>query len=55
MRRGRYDLEEYVVHQGMVAEDVFPGINLTNFFRDFGLEDLFGDQSVLCQAMDVVL
>ena len=43
VRRRRYDLEGYVVHQGTVTEDVFPGINLTSFFRDFGLEDVFGD------------
>jgi len=38
-----YDMERYAVHQGMVTEDVFLGINLTSFFRDFGLEDVFGN------------
>lgn len=41
VQRRRYDLEGYVVHQGMVTEDVSPSINLTSFFRDFGLEDVF--------------
>jgi len=42
-KRQAYDMRGTMQHQNMVMEDVFPGMDLGSFFREFGLEDIFGD------------
>jgi len=42
-KRRHYDMQGYAGRQGVVMEDVFPGMDLRSFFREFGLEDIFGD------------
>lgn len=42
-KRKRYDMQGYAGRQAVVMDDVFPGTDLGSFFREFGLEDIFGD------------
>jgi len=42
-KRRHYDMQGYAGRQGVVMEDVFSGMDLRSFFREFGLEDIFGD------------